>query len=257
MILRLGSRGQSVRDLQILLQRHGMWTFHTITDFFGNVTETAVKNFQKERGLEVDGVVGPATWSELLQPVKNDIIPVCTECADEDFSDPEDEMEIEDVQESQPTCPNIYELINLIMESNITRRVTRLVFHCTATHQTATVEGILRHWRERRGWKNPGYHIIVKPDGSWTQLSDFNNVTNGVRGINATSIHIAYIGGIDRNARPLDNRTDEQKEVFEVAYNTFKEKMPELTFHGHYEFSRKACPSFDVEEWIESINDEA
>ena len=257
MILRLGNRGQSVRELQTLLRRHGMWSFHMITDFFGNVTETSVKNFQKERGLEVDGVVGPATWSELLQPIKNDIIPVCTECTDEDFSDPEDEMEIEDVEESQPTCPNIYELINLIMECNITRRVTRLVFHCTATHQTATVEGILRHWRERRGWKNPGYHIIVKPDGSWTQLSDFNNVTNGVRGINATSIHIAYIGGIDRNARPLDNRTDEQKEVFEVAYNTFKEKMPELTFHAHYEFSRKACPSFDVEKWIESINDGA
>lgn len=255
MLLRLGSRGPRVSELQQLLKNHGFWTHPTITQNFGPVTNTAVKSFQKAKGLVVDGIVGPKTWSVLsTQPLN--ITPIYnSEDISEDLSDPEEEMVVDDIEESQPTCPNISELVNLINSSNVTRNVTRLVFHCTATHQTATVEGIVRHWRERRGWRNPGYHIIVTPDGSWTQLQDFNRVSNGVRGINSTSIHVSYIGGIDRSGKALDNRTESQKEVFETVYNTFKNKLPNITFHGHNEFSNKACPSYDVQEWIKIVDD--
>lgn len=253
MILKKGNRGPRVREVQELLKKHGFWTHPTITDFFGPVTESSVIKFQIAKNLKDDGIVGPKTWSALsiqpvmIKPVYND------ENKSEDFSDPEDEMVVDNIKEAQPTCPNISELINLINSSDIKRNVTRLVFHCTATHQTATVEAILRFWRERRGWKNPGYHIIVLPDGSWTHLQDFNRVSNGVAGINSTSIHVSYIGGIDKNGRPFDNRTEEQSQIFETVYRHFKEKMPNLTFHGHYEFSNKACPSFNVERWIEEL----
>ncbi len=253
MILRLNSRGPRVTELQQLLKKRGFWTHPSITDFFGPVTQQAVVNFQRANRLKVDGVVGPKTWGVLS---KDDIkiTPIySTQNTSEDLSDPEEEMVVGDVKELQPTCPNLSELINLINGANITRKVTRLVFHCTATHQTATVEAIVRHWRVSRKWTNPGYHIIVRPDGSWTQLQDFNRVSNGVAGINSTSLHVSYIGGINTNGRAFDNRTDGQKDVFETVYNTFKNKMPELTFHGHYEFSNKACPSFNVQDWIKEL----
>ena len=254
MILRNGSRGSQVRELQELLKENGFWTFHTITDFFGNVTETAVKEFQKAKGLKDDGLVGPRTWKELLKEKEVKITPTYKEVDNnEDFSDPEEEMVVGTEAEAEPGCKNTSELINLINDSNITRKVTRLVFHCTATQPTATVTAIQNHWRNKLGWRNPGYHILVRPDGSWTQLSDFNNVTNGVGGINSTSLHISYIGGIDKNGKAIDNRTEEQRRIFEAVYHTFKDKMPNLTFHGHYEFSNKACPCFKVDKWIESI----
>lgn len=256
MILKIGRVGTRISELQELLKRNGFWTHHTITQKFGPVTETAIKNFQKEKGLLVDGLVGPKTWSELLNIEQVKINPIYSkEDKSEDFSDPEEEMIISDIKEIQPTCPNITELINLINKSNITRNITRLVFHCTATHQTATVEGIVKYWRETLKWKNPGYHILVKPDGSWTQLSDFNNITNGVAGINSSSLHISYIGGIDKNGKAIDNRTDNQNEIFEAVYHTFKNKMQNLTFHGHYEFSNKACPSYNVKNWIKEIQE--
>lgn len=57
-ILRRGSKGDDVRELQKLL--------NVATDGdFGPATERAVKAFQVGRGLVSDGVVGPATWRAL------------------------------------------------------------------------------------------------------------------------------------------------------------------------------------------------
>jgi N-acetylmuramoyl-L-alanine amidase len=255
MILKLGSKGEKVKELQTLLQKHGFWSHPTITDNFGPITEKSVVAFQKSKNLKDDGKVGPKTWDVLTSILPTTLTPIYpTTPLNEDKSDPEDEIKVETLKEAQPTCPNISELIHLINSSNIHRKVTRLIFHCTATHQSATVEGILKYWKNNLGWKNPGYHIIVNAAGHWTQLLDFNGVSNGVAGANSTSINVAYIGGIDSKGRASDNRTQGQSEVFEVIYNTFRNKLPNLTFHGHYEFSKKECPSYNVREWIKSLD---
>lgn len=247
MILKHGSKGSQVAELQRLLK---------LADdgIFGDDTKEAVIKFQKSKGLKVDGIVGSKTWGKLLSNNRVDNIkPIYTQTSTEDLSDPEEEMKVDNVQESLPTSSFVVELISLINNSRITRKINKLVFHCTATQQDASVSSIQKYWKEKLGWRSPGYHIIVKPDGSWTQLLDFNNVSNGVAGINSTSIHISYIGGVDSNGKASDNRTQEQKDIFESVYLSFKEKMPTLTFHGHYEFSNKACPSFNVKNWLGSI----
>lgn len=261
MILRLNSKGKLVKDLQIRLNSLGFRISNSgpgspgnETENFGKLTEEAVKKFQRANGLKDDGIVGSKTWEALLKNEQNKVKPIYTDPCSEDFSDPEEEMKIYNIKEDVPTSPHIIELINIIEKSKITRNVTRLVFHCTATAQNATVAAIQKYWKEVLKWKSPGYHIIVKADGSWTQLADFNNSTNGVAGMNSTSIHISYIGGIDSRGRAVDNRTDAQKEVFETVWRIFSAKLPKLTYHGHYEFSNKSCPSFNVKNWITSLN---
>jgi chitosanase len=57
------TRGDDVRALQTALRTHG---FATEADgIFGPMTEVLVKQFQKQRNLPADGVVGPLTWEEL------------------------------------------------------------------------------------------------------------------------------------------------------------------------------------------------
>ena len=74
MILKKGDKGDDVRELQKLLDDNEFWTFYTITDYFGEVTETAVRNFQFSKQITVDGIVGDITYSCLLNGVKNDIM---------------------------------------------------------------------------------------------------------------------------------------------------------------------------------------
>lgn len=66
-LLKKGSKGDSVKALQILLKGYdyslGKWG---VDSSFGGATESAVKAFQHDNGLEKDGVVGPKTWAKLL-----------------------------------------------------------------------------------------------------------------------------------------------------------------------------------------------
>lgn len=62
--LRLGARSPAVARLQQLLLRHG-FDPHGVDGYFGPKTLAAVHQFQRARGLKVDGWVGPITWAAL------------------------------------------------------------------------------------------------------------------------------------------------------------------------------------------------
>jgi peptidoglycan hydrolase-like protein with peptidoglycan-binding domain len=60
-VLKRGASGTAVRQLQTALKEAG----HDpgpIDGHFGPATEAAVRAFQQEKGIAVDGVVGPITW---------------------------------------------------------------------------------------------------------------------------------------------------------------------------------------------------
>ena len=63
--LRSGSRGTQVKVLQWLLGQNGH-DAGTIDGIFGKKTIAAVRAYQKEKGLAIDGVVGKNTWNKLL-----------------------------------------------------------------------------------------------------------------------------------------------------------------------------------------------
>ena len=66
-ILKKGSKGASVKALQILLIGNDYSCGDCGADGdFGGGTEGAVKAFQSFWGLDVDGEVGPLTWAKLL-----------------------------------------------------------------------------------------------------------------------------------------------------------------------------------------------
>jgi peptidoglycan hydrolase-like protein with peptidoglycan-binding domain len=63
--LRLGSTGRAVMELQSRLNANGATPPLKVDGSFGPVTGSAVRAFQRSRGLTADGIVGPKTWAKL------------------------------------------------------------------------------------------------------------------------------------------------------------------------------------------------
>ena len=62
-MIRIGDTGQSVAALQTLLKKAGARI--EVDGWFGEATEKAVIRFQRQQGLMVDGIAGPATLDRL------------------------------------------------------------------------------------------------------------------------------------------------------------------------------------------------
>lgn len=56
-----------IRTMQILLNKYGPGAKISEDGSFGNQTEAKLRNYQKSRGLTVDGVCGAKTWAQLLK----------------------------------------------------------------------------------------------------------------------------------------------------------------------------------------------
>lgn len=65
--------GQFFETVQFLQQKLADAKYLvTVDGYFGRQTEAAVEDFQDQRGLQVDGIVGPQTWAALLGEAAGD-----------------------------------------------------------------------------------------------------------------------------------------------------------------------------------------
>lgn len=66
-VLKNGSKGNSVKAVQnLLIAKHYFCGKSGADGDFGTNTDNAVKRYQKDMGLTVDGIIGAATWKSIL-----------------------------------------------------------------------------------------------------------------------------------------------------------------------------------------------
>lgn len=66
-VLRKGDKGDAVKAMQILLEGNNCKCGSDGADGdFGSATDKALKEYQAQKNLEVDGICGPVTWAKLL-----------------------------------------------------------------------------------------------------------------------------------------------------------------------------------------------
>lgn len=139
------------------------------------------------------------------------------------------------------------------------RRSTKyIILHCTATPEGKdySVERIHEIHLANK-WAGIGYHYLISRDGV-VFAGRPDNCTGAHAGadLNPCSLAICYVGGIDANGKAKDTRTLQQKEaIFQlVKYCLLKFGLKITDVRAHYEFAKKACPSFNIEQFRKDYN---
>jgi len=133
------------------------------------------------------------------------------------------------------------------------RAIQKIIIHCAAT-----IEGKFYNakdidkWHLQKGWSGIGYHYVILIDGTIEKGRAIERIGAHTKGHNSTSIGICYIGGLGVDRKAKDTRTDKQIASMLGLLDKLKNDYPGATIHGHNEFANKACPSFNVSEWIKT-----
>ena len=136
------------------------------------------------------------------------------------------------------------------------RDINRIIIHCSATPEGRDIDAAtIRGWHvNERKWSDIGYHYVIKLNGEIESGRPLDIAGAHVKGHNADSIGICYIGGMDEDMNPKDTMLECQEESLrELIFSLRMVWDKHLTLHGHNEYASKACPSFKVGEKFKDI----
>lgn len=127
------------------------------------------------------------------------------------------------------------------------RSINLIIVHCSATREGIdyTVDDI-REWHLKRKFSDIGYHYVIYRDGTIHNGRNVDIIGAHCTGHNSHSVGICYIGGLDKNGKPKDTRTDAQKSSILQLLKTLRGMYPNAAIHGHRDFSNKDCPGYDA-----------
>lgn len=143
------------------------------------------------------------------------------------------------------------------------RKIDEIIVHCTATRPewwaTRTLNqkvAEVRKWHMSppNNWKDIGYHFLIDRDGKVAAGRPVSEVGAHVQGHNANSIGISLFGGHGSNATDQfeDHFTPEQDaSLRELIARLEAEYSTIVKVSGHNQYSRKACPGFNVKNWLD------
>lgn len=126
-----------------------------------------------------------------------------------------------------------------------------IVVHCSATKPSADIGAAeIDEWHKARGWREIGYHAVIRRDGRIEFGRPFEDVGAHVKGYNNVSVGVCLVGGINETGQSDANYTDDQWYSLEHLVATLKRAYPGAKIVGHNELTTmKDCPCFDVSDW--------
>jgi N-acetylmuramoyl-L-alanine amidase len=130
-----------------------------------------------------------------------------------------------------------------------------LTIHCAATPEGRDVPASdIAKWDITKFGQESYHHIITLDGVDHRRLADTVKGAH-VGGANTGNIGICYVGGVDKAMKPKDTRTPSQKATLARLVNEYRGRYPGIVVRGHNEWPgvAKACPSFDVSEWLKTL----
>lgn len=142
--------------------------------------------------------------------------------------------------------------------TNKLSKVKYIIVHCSATPAGRDVSAAqIRQWHKQRGFKDIGYHFVVRLDGTVENGRPVDMVGAHCLGKNKCSIGVCYVGGVKKDGvTAADTRTPEQKASIKHLLTKLKRIYPDAEIRSHRDFASKACPSFDATTEYKSLGEQ-
>ena len=138
------------------------------------------------------------------------------------------------------------------------REITEIILHCSATWSKQDIGAAeIKRWHtlpepQGRGWKDIGYHYVIRRNGKVEDGRPLEQAGAHCTNHNQNSIGICMVGGGPNGEDTYF--TDAQYESLAGLLRKLRKRWPMASIHGHKEFAQKACPVFDVKQFLEKFN---
>ena len=131
-----------------------------------------------------------------------------------------------------------------------------IVVHCAATSPSMDIGAKeIDRWHRQRGWLGIGYHFVIRRNGTVEEGRHIDKAGAHAVNYNNKSVGVCLVGGVKEDKKtPEANFTNEQYKALVALLKRLKEKYPSAKIIGHNEIAAKACPSFNVQSWLKTVN---
>ena len=129
------------------------------------------------------------------------------------------------------------------------RKIAKKILHCadTRVNQNFSINDV-REWHIQRGFSDVGYHFYIRLNGDIETGRTVETIGAHCKGENEDSIGICFEGGKNEDGSLWKNPLDAQIIAFFVLNESLDQEYGITPVFGHYQFSKKTCPNFNVTE---------
>ena len=140
------------------------------------------------------------------------------------------------------------QLVNLLPKCTLMRTITLIIVHCSANRAGSALRmADIDSYHRSLGWIGCGYHYVIPTDGTIEPGRPDEMVGAHCKNHNRHSIGVCYIGGLSKDGKPADTRTDAQRIALRNLLEQLHRRYPDALIVGHRDLDpQKACPCFDV-----------
>jgi len=129
---------------------------------------------------------------------------------------------------------------------DVRKRTDFIVVHCADTPAKMNIGASeIRTWHKERGWKDIGYHFVIRRNGEIERGRHHSHVGAHVLGYNRVSLGICMVGR-------ETNYTDAQWKSLAYLVGRAAEYYVGAKVVGHCDLEpvkKKFCPGFDAKAW--------
>lgn len=128
------------------------------------------------------------------------------------------------------------------------RTITLIIVHCSANRAGSALRmADIDSYHRSLGWIGCGYHYVIPTDGTIEPGRPDEMVGAHCKNHNRHSIGVCYIGGLSKDGKPADTRTDAQRIALRNLLERLRRRYPDALIVGHRDLDpQKVCPCFDV-----------